>query len=238
MKQRFPISGLDNSLIGLLNNIETVYEQLLEITAVSHKAQRFSIAIFGSARLNGHTPEFQFVSRLTEALVEHIDIDIVTGGGPGIMEAANQGLSKATNKINREVKNYGMKIRLPFEENSNPYLHIEKQHAYFTMRLQSFINLIQGAYISSGGIGTLLELSLLLQLKQVGHLPAHFPIVLDPVVWKPLMEKFNELVVTDRSESPLIDIDDINLITYSDDIDEIVEIFRRAHAQWKQEPDQ
>jgi predicted Rossmann-fold nucleotide-binding protein len=228
-----PNLKLDQSLIGLLHNIETVYEQLLDVSAKSHKSQRFSIAIFGSARLKEQSPEFQFVSKLTKRLLETIDVDIVTGGGPGIMEAANQGLTQACYPLDKRAKNYGLLIQLPFEEDANPYVHIEKKHKHFTTRLQSFVGLIQGAYISVGGIGTLLELALLLQLKQAGHLPANFPIIVDSVLWKPLLEQLYDLTYTQRIDSPLINDGDIQSIIFSNDIDEIVEIFNSTYTLWK-----
>ncbi len=125
-------------------------------------SKNFSIAIFGSARLQANTPEFQFICDLSQAIVETLGIDIVTGGGPGIMEAANQGVMQAVieqwdhfKKGNRP-KSYGMSVRLPYEEESSPYLHVEKLHKHFTTRLQSFVSLTQGAYVGAGGIGTLL----------------------------------------------------------------------------------
>ncbi|MCI5149330.1 MAG: hypothetical protein D3916_08075, partial [Candidatus Electrothrix sp. MAN1_4] len=82
---------MSNEFIPLLNEIEKIYEYTQEITASSHKAENFSIAIFGSARLPDSSPEFQFVVQLTQSLLEQVPVDIVTGGGPGIMEAASIG---------------------------------------------------------------------------------------------------------------------------------------------------
>jgi len=166
-------------------------------------------------------------------------VDIVTGGGPGIMEAANQGLMQVVieqwdhlKKGNRP-KSYGMSVHLPYEEESSPYLHVEKSHKHFTTRLQSFINLTQGAYVSACGIGTLLELTLIWQLKQVNHLPVDFPLVVAPV-WKPILEAFYEMTFSQRKKGiPLINSDNLALIQFSDDIEEIVEIFRLAHEKWK-----
>lgn len=227
-------------LIQLLNKIERLYEHVIDISSASHQAKNFSIAIFGSARLQSNTPEFQFIGELSQALVETLGVDIVTGGGPGIMEAANQGMMQAVieqwdhfKKGNRP-KSYGVRVHLPFEEEGNLYLHTDKLYKHFTTRLQSFVTLIQGAYIDSGGIGTLLELAFLWQLKQVNHLPVYFPFIVSPI-WKPILEEFYDMTFSQRENSiPLINPDNMALIQFSDDLEEIVEIFRLAHQKWQE----
>jgi hypothetical protein len=219
--------------------LEKEYEHLQAVFSAAHQAKHFSIAIFGSARLPKNSPEFEFVSQLTQTLVEQIPVNIVTGGGPGIMEAANQGAMDAIvkqwdhlKKGNRP-KTYGMAIHLPYEEKCNPHIHINRFHKHFTTRLQSFVNLIQGAYIDAGGIGTLLEMSLLWQLKQVNHLPAYFPLIVSPV-WKPILEAFYDMTFVQRTNNiPLINSDHMALIQFSNNIEEIVEIFQIAHQKWQ-----
>jgi len=239
VKHLFTEQTLTVELIDLLDEVEKVYEHLQQISSVSHKAANFSIAIFGSARLPNSSQEFEFVSKLTQLLVEQIPVDIVTGGGPGIMEAASQGAMNAIKdhkshvKVGKKPTIYGMSIRLPYEEKSSPYIHINKFHEHFTTRLQSFVSLIQGAYIDVGGIGTLLEMSLLWQLKQANHLPVEFPLVVSPV-WKPMLETFYDMTFSQRKNSiQLINSDNMELIKFSDDIEEIVEIFCLAHQKWQ-----
>jgi len=227
---------IGTEFIDLLDEVEKVYEHLQEVSSVAHQAKNFSIAIFGSARVQSDCPEFTFVSKLTKSIVEKIKVDIVTGGGAGIMEAANKGIVSAsgTPNLNEETKarSWGIHVqRLDYKP--NPFLHIEKYHKHFTTRLQSFVNLIQGAYTAEGGIGTLLELSLLWQLKQVNHLPADFPIVVAPM-WKPILELFSEITFSQRTKGiPLIDSEDMELIQFSDNIEEIVDIFYQAHQKWQ-----
>lgn len=236
----FTKDSTEMPLIQLLNKVENLYEHLSDISSSSHKAKNFSIAIFGSARLELNTPEFQFIRDLSQAIVERLGVDIVTGGGPGIMEAANQGMIQAVieqwdhfKKGNRP-KSYGMSVYLPYEEESSPYLHVEKNHKHFTTRLQSFVSLTQGAYVAAGGIGTLLELSLIWQLKQVNHLPVDFPLVVAPV-WKPILEAFYEMTFSQRKKAiPLIHADNMALMQFSDEIEEIVDIFRVAHEKWQE----
>jgi predicted Rossmann-fold nucleotide-binding protein len=221
-------------LIDLLDEVEKVYEHLQEVSSAAHQAQHFSIGVFGSARVHSDCPEFTFVSKLTQSIVEKIDVDIVTGGGAGIMEAANKGimLASSTPSLKKKARSWGIHVQR-FDSKPNPFLHVEKYHKHFTTRLQSFVNLIQGAYTAEGGIGTLLELSLLWQLKQIKYLPADFPLVVAPM-WKPILEQFHEITFSQRAKGiPLIDAEDMALIQFSDDIEEIVAIFSQAHQKWK-----
>lgn len=221
-----------------LNEIEDIYEETLEKYAAFHKKQYFSVAFFGSARLPNHSPEFNFVMDLAEALVEKIPVDIVTGGGPGLMEAASEGamngiLNNWHNlRAGTKPKIYSLSISLPYEEERNPYVHVDKTHKNFTTRLQSFVNLIQGAYIGAGGIGTLLELSLLWQLKQMEHIPKEFPLVVSNV-WKPMLEMFFDMTSLQRKHNKtLVNDTDMDLLVFSDNINEIVEIFNDAYHNW------
>ncbi len=230
----------DMPLIQMLEKVERLYEHFIDISSASHQAKNFSIAIFGSARLQPNTPEFQFICDLSQAIVETLGTDIVTGGGPGIMEAANKGLMHAVREQRDNFKkgniprSYGIRVPLPFEQESNLYIHVIKRYKHFTTRLQSFVSLIQGAYVGAGGIGTLLELSLPWQLKQVNHLPVDFPLIVSPV-WKPILETFYDMTFSQRENSiPLINPDNMALIQFSDDIEEIVEIFSIAHKKWQE----
>jgi predicted Rossmann-fold nucleotide-binding protein len=236
----FTAESTDMPLIQMLEKVERLYEHFIDISSASHQAKNFSIAIFGSARLQPNTPEFQFICDLSQAIVETLGTDIVTGGGPGIMEAANKGLMHAVREQRDNFKkgniprSYGIRVLLPFEKEDNPYLQVIKHYKHFTTRLQSFVNLTQGAYVSAGGIGTLLELSLPWQLKQVSHLPVDFPLIVSPV-WKPILETFYDMTFSQRENSiPLINPDNMALIQFSDDIEEIVEIFSIAHKKWQE----
>nr|VFJ90777.1 MAG: hypothetical protein BECKLFY1418B_GA0070995_102134 [Candidatus Kentron sp. LFY] len=223
--------------IKLLTRTEQLYEHAQEISSAAHKKNTFSVAIFGSARLQ-KSSEFDFIAELAEAIVKATHADIVTGGGPGLMEAANIGVMHALGNQwdalikDKKPRSYGLRVDLPFEKEGNPYLHVDKFHKLFTTRLQSFVSLIQGAYISAGGIGTLLELSLLWQLKQAEHLPADFPLVVSPV-WQPVIDSFLNITLYQRKKTtPLIDGTDIDLLHFSDDIEEIVDIFLQAKDTW------
>ncbi len=202
----------------------------------------FRVAIFGSARLEEQSKEFQFVKSLAKSIVNSARIDIVTGGGPGIMEAANQGLTQAHKEAHERGQeffsaNVASTIQLPFEEEVNPELHFATRHADFTPRLQEFVDMTNGAYNAPGGAGTLLEMSLLNQLRQVGHLEENYKILAHST-WQPIIDTWNDELYHKRVANgctPTISEKDLNLIQITDDIDEIVAIFKEQHNKWRKD---
>ncbi|MFH1375099.1 MAG: hypothetical protein ABIH35_00300 [Patescibacteria group bacterium] len=216
------------------------YEQALAARQLIDFVRFFRVAIFGSAQLRPENKESRFISDLTKALVEARPIDVVTGGGQGIMEAANEGLELArqereSNGSACDAKNHGLLVELPHEETGNKYLHLKTKHVHFSTRLQDFVSRIHGAYLAQGGYGTLLEKLFLLQLKQVKHLEQSFPIIAHSC-WEEIIELVCEKLYHERKkndEIPLIDEKDLNLIHFTDDIEEIVGIFAKKYDLWK-----
>src|SRR3989344_7444733 len=136
------------------------YEEALRDNLLYQLSMYYRVAIFGSARLQRRSTEFKFITDLARALVESRDVDIVTGGGPGIMEAANLGARLAISKargtgIQLRAKNFGESIRLPTEQASNEHLDYEKRHPEFSTRLQAFLDSTHAVYNAPGGIGSL-----------------------------------------------------------------------------------
>lgn len=153
------------------------------------------------------------------------------------MEAANLGIMHALSEQwddfpkGARPKSYGIRVE-SFEEEGNAHLHVDKSYEFFTTRLQSFISLIQGAYIGGGGVGSLLELSFLWQLKQVNHLLIDFPLIAS-LAWKPVIDSFEEMAIYGRDGlAPLMDDNDKDLLYFSDNVEEIVEIFHQAKSKW------
>ncbi|MFA5351862.1 MAG: LOG family protein [Candidatus Gracilibacteria bacterium] len=216
------------------------YERFCDTKQYYDLVMHFRVLIFGSARLSADTEEFQFVSDLAKKLVEKRRIDIITGGGPGIMEAAHYGLVCAKQEAlekgyNCKAQNIGVRVDLPFEQDGNSYVHINTKHRGFSTRLHAFITQSKAAYVAEGGIGSLLELAYLMQLKQVGHLEKTFPIIAHPCWEKPL-QALNETFYTDRIAkglTPTIGKKDLDLVTFSDDIKVITEIFVKEFDFWK-----
>src|SRR5436309_406458 len=134
------------------------------------------VAIFGSARTQSGDPEYQ-AAQETAALLAHAGFSVITGGGPGIMEAANRGAFEAGGV------SVGCNIELPFEQKSNPYLTRSLKFKYFFVRKMMFVKYSLGFVIFPGGFGTLDELFEALTLIQTGK-AQNFPVVLvDTEYW-------------------------------------------------------
>src|SRR5206468_9457536 len=133
------------------------------------KRERYRVTIFGSARAQPGTFVYEEVKRLANALAE-IGCDIITGGGPGLMQAANEGAAAANApERNRSV---GIRVDLPFEQEVNPFVEQAFEHKTFFTRLHHFVLTSDAFIVAPGGIGTVLELMMIWQLLQVRHLHA------------------------------------------------------------------
>jgi uncharacterized protein (TIGR00730 family) len=145
----------------------------------------FRVCIFGSARISDQHPTYRDVYRLARSLAK-LGVGIVTGGGPGLMEAANRGVRDARNDAS---KSYGLPIDLPaLAEVPNGHLDIKSQHKRFSSRLDEFMRLSNAVIVAPGGIGTLLELMYVWQLLQVGMLERRPVILLGKEFWDGLLD--------------------------------------------------
>lgn len=149
----------------------------------------FRVCIFGSARISDQHPTYKEVYRLARSLAK-LGVGIVTGGGPGLMEAANRGVRDARNGTS---KSYGLPIDIPSPaEVPNTHLDIKSQHKRFSSRLDEFIRLTHAVIVAPGGIGTLLELMYVWQLLQVGMVERRPVILLGREFWNGLIEWMKE----------------------------------------------
>ena len=217
------------------------YEYLIAESFPYTYFDRFRITVFGSARADqDNKSDFTFISHLTRRLGEKIDVDIVTGGGGGLMYAANFGLAQAiaefrTAKKKTQEKNLGILVDLPHGEGANKILDKKEKFHNFSARLEEFIRRSHGIYLAPGGIGTELEATMFMQLKQLGSLEHLFPIVAHPF-WKPIIHKSYNAMYKKRLREhkiPLISAHDTQLVHFTDDIPEIVSIFKNEHKAWE-----
>src|SRR5207248_7224452 len=149
----------------------------------------FRVCIFGSARIRPDDPTYETVRCLARSLGE-LGIDIVTGGGPGLMEAASIGVQEARN---RGSLSYGLPIDLPaLREAANKHLDIKSEHRRFASRLDEFMRLSHAVIVAPGGIGTLLELMYVWQLLQVGMVEPRPVILLGRAFWAGLIAWMRE----------------------------------------------
>ena len=118
--------------------------------------EHFRVTIFGSARLKSDDPRYKQIQSLAKMVAKE-GFDVVTGGGAGIMEAANKG-HKEGRKGNKDIHSFGLNIKLPMEQVANKHLDIKKDFERFSNRLDYFMYLSNIVVVAPGGIGTLLEL--------------------------------------------------------------------------------
>jgi uncharacterized protein (TIGR00730 family) len=176
-----------------------------------------SVSIFGSARPSEDHKDYKLARSIAARLSEH-GYGIITGGGPGIMEAANRGAADA------DGVSIGLNIDLPFEQRSNPYVNLPLDFRYFFVRKVMFIKYSMAFICLPGGFGTLDELFESLTLIQT-HKIKPFPIILvGTSFWTGLVDWIREQMISNGK----IDKADLLLFEILDDVDEIVAFIRRT----------
>lgn len=176
-----------------------------------------AVSVFGSARTAPDHPNYVRAQRLGQSLV-HAGYAVITGGGPGSMEAANKGAVEA------EGTSVGLGIELPFEQGLNPYVHVGVNFRYFFIRKTMFVKYAEGFVVLPGGFGTLDELFEALTLVQTQKVTS-FPIVLvGTSYWTGLVEWLATSAVAEET----IRSQDLDLLHITDDVEEAVRIIRTA----------
>lgn len=171
------------------------------------------VSIFGSARLKPESKYYDMAVEIAEKITK-IGFGIITGGGPGIMEAGNKGA------FNVQGKSIGLNIDLPFEQHFNPYINraYSMNFDYFFVRKVMFIKYSQGFVVMPGGFGTLDELTEALTLIQTNKI-GKFPIVLvGSEFWGGLLDWFKATLLKEKMINP----DDLSLYRVVDTADEAV----------------
>lgn len=179
-----------------------------------------AISVFGSARTPVDHPDYAMGEAVGRALVE-ADFIVITGGGPGAMEAANKGASEAGGV------SVGLGIELPFEAGLNPWVDKGINFRYFFARKTMFVKYSQGFVVLPGGVGTLDELFEAMTLVQTGTVTS-FPIVLLGVdFWTGVVDWLRESVL----ERGMIKQSDLDLLTITDDVEEAVAVMVASRAE-------
>ena len=175
------------------------------------------VSIFGSARTLPDNPQYQHAVTTARLLAE-AGIPVITGGGPGIMEAANRGA------VEGGGVSIGCNIELPFEQGSNPYLDRSLNFKFFFVRKTMFIKYATAFVVFPGGFGTFDELFEALTLIQTGKIK-HFPVILfGSDYWSGLVDWLTKTVAAERKVNEA----DLKLFHVSDDPREVLEIVRSA----------
>lgn len=185
------------------------------------------VSIFGSARTEAGTKYYLLAEEIAYKLTTE-GYGIITGGGPGIMEAANKGAQKANGK------SVGLNIKLPFEQSPNPFIDSDKSITfdYFFVRKLMFIKYAQGFIVLPGGFGTMDELfeSLtLIQTRKIGKFPI---IMVGKDYWGGLIEWIKTILVSEKYINP----DDLKLFTLVDTADEAVQVIDNFYSKYLLKP--
>jgi uncharacterized protein (TIGR00730 family) len=191
------------------------------------KRERYRVTIFGSARAKPGTLVYDEVKRVAASLAE-MGCDIITGGGPGLMQAANEGAAAANApERNRSV---GIRVDLPFEQEVNPFVEQAFEHKTFFTRLHHFVLTSDAFVVAPGGIGTVLELMLIWQLLQVKHVH-DTPLILVGKMWAELVAwaKLNLL----KPELSLASPADLDIPHCVNTADEAIALIREHHGRWR-----
>lgn len=184
------------------------------------RQDQFTVSIFGSARIESNDEIYLQVRELARRIGSW-GVNIVTGGGPGIMQAANEGAKQAKpTKFN----SFGLNIKLPTEQSVNPFVDRADTHQLFSSRLDQFVRLSHMFIVASGGIGTILELMYMWQLNQVQltqpkkivlfHYDAH---------WRGLIEWMQESLACKSLVSP----GDLEMIQPANTIEDVLALVQQ-----------
>jgi hypothetical protein len=184
----------------------------------------FRVSIFGSARISKDEPVYKQVYDFAKMMAEE-GIDIVTGGGPGLMEAANSGHADGDKR--NEAQSIGLTVRLPMES-SNEYLELERHFDKFSDRLDTFVSISHAVVIMLGGIGTCLEFFYVWQLIQVKHI-YQMPIILIGEQWEQLLD----WIIKYPLKSKLLNKEDLDVIHVVKTNEEAAAIIKKHYAAYR-----
>ncbi len=189
---------------------------------------RYRVTLFGSARAQPGTPAYEETKKLARKLAS-LGCDIVTGGGPGLMQAANEGAQASGRGKQGSI---GIRIDLQAEQKTNPFVGQVYEHKTFFSRLHHFVLLSDAFVVVSGGIGTTLETAMIWQLLQVRKIYGT-PLILVGDMWKDFVAWARRHMLA--SEPPLATAEDLKIPRCVGTVEEAVEIIRVHRERWARE---
>jgi uncharacterized protein (TIGR00730 family) len=212
----------------LVSTILGLWEAVNNLTRLRpSKRERYRVTIFGSARAQPGTYVYDEVKRVAAALAE-MGCDVITGGGPGLMQAANEGAATA------KAPSVGIRVDLPFEQEVNPFVSQAFEHRTFFTRLHHFVLASDAFVVTPGGIGTVLETMMVWQLLQVRHLH-DTPLILVGKMWADLVGWARGHLLS--QPLPLASPQDVAIPCCVGNADEAIALIREHHARWARNPE-
>jgi uncharacterized protein (TIGR00730 family) len=197
-----------------------------------HERKNYRVTIFGSSRIEKDNPLYQEVQQFALDLTK-MGCDIVTGGGPGLMAAANEG--SVLGDPQDQTQSIGIRVDLDFEQHTNPFVEKVYHHHTFFSRLYHFALIADAFVVVPGGIGTTLEFLMIWQLLQVKKLH-DTPLIMVGKMWSELRYWATEYMV--NTPYQLATIQDIKIPICVNDFQEAKNVLKKYHEQWQQDKDQ
>ena len=188
------------------------------------RRERYRVSIFGSARVRAGSFGYEETKRVAAALAA-LGCDIITGGGPGLMQAANEGAAAGGG----QARSVGIRVDLPFEQEVNAFVGQAFEHRTFFTRLHQFVLASDAFVVAPGGIGTVLEMMMIWQLLQVQHL-TDTPLLLVGRMWPGLVEWARASMLS--AEQPLASPEDMDIPRCVASGDEAIAVLREHHERW------
>jgi uncharacterized protein (TIGR00730 family) len=217
--------GVKEILVSTVFSLWDIVNNLTRLRPTKHDSYR--VTIFGSARARPGTFAYDEVKRVAAVLAE-MGCDIITGGGPGLMQAANEGAASA----GESKRSVGIRVDLPFEQDVNPFVEQAFEHKTFFTRLHHFVLTSDAFVVAPGGIGTVLELMMVWQLLQVRHV-RDAPLILVGKMWEGLVVWARQHLLT--TQPPLVNSEDMDIPRCVATADEAIALLREHHAKWQQQ---
>ena len=220
--------GDEAQVIAVLReSVQGLWEVVNNLTRLRPtKRPQFRVTIFGSARIPKDHWVYAAVRDLAAELAR-MGCGIVTGGGPGLMEAANEGATLAAPAAGD--RSIGIRVHLPFEQEINAFVSDAYTHRTFFSRLHHFVLVSDAFVVVPGGIGTVLELTMIWQLLQVRKL-SRTPLILIGRMWEDFVSWGRQYLL--RPEFPLANREDLAIPNCVDTAEQAIALIREHHSEW------
>ena len=212
MEKQYVVDALSKEESWRIFRIMAEFVESIEVLSNVHNA----VTIFGSARLKPEDKYYQMAEKLGQLLVQN-GFSVITGGGPGIMEAANKGAAEAGGQ------SVGMNIKLPFEQKPNPYANLQLDYKYFFIRKVMFVKYAVAYVIMPGGYGTMDELFEALTLIQTKRVKSFPLILMGREYWQGLLDWLKNSM---QQKSMILPCD-IEMIQIIDEPEEVVKHIKK-----------
>lgn len=209
----------------LVESVLGLWETVNNLTRLRpSRHDRYRVTIFGSARARPGGFAYEETKRAAAALAA-LGCDIITGGGPGLMQAANEGAASSGGT----AQSVGIRVELPFEQEANAFITQAFEHRTFFTRLHQFVLTSDAYIVAPGGVGTVLETLMIWQLLQVNHL-RDTPLLLVGRMWPGLVSWARTAMLS--YDPPLANSEDFDIPKCVPGGDEAVEVIRENYGRW------